>query len=103
MTGPFSPTKDGVLVAVHVQPRASKPGLGPVVAGASGSAVLKARVGAAPTDGQANAALCALIAGALGVPKSRVRIERGETSRHKQVHVSGTPDELLAKLAALAG
>lgn len=102
MTGPFSPTKDGVLVAVHVQPRASKPGLGPVVAGASG-AVLKARVSAAPTDGQANAALCEMIAKALGVPKSRVRIERGETSRHKQVHVTGATDELLAKLAALAG
>ncbi len=103
MTGPFSATKDGVLVAVHVQPRASRPGLGPVVADASGGAVLKARVGAAPTDGQANAALCELIAKELGVPKSRVRIERGETSRHKQVHVAGAPEALLAKLAALAG
>ncbi len=87
--GPCTATKDGVLIAVHLQPRASKPGLGPVATDASGHGVLKARVTAPPTDGRANAALCEMIAKQLGVPKTQVRIERGETSRHKTVLVEG--------------
>ncbi|MBM3506886.1 MAG: DUF167 domain-containing protein [Alphaproteobacteria bacterium] len=103
MAGPFAPTKDGVLVAVHVQPRASKAALGPIATDAAGASVLKARVTAAPADGRANAAVCALLAKALGVPKASVRIVRGATSRHKTVHVTGDPQALLARLAALAG
>ena len=78
-----------MLCAVHLQPRAAKPGVSPVAIDAKGDAVLKARVSAAPTDGQANAELCAMLAKAMGVPKSAVRIERGDTSRHKRVAIGG--------------
>jgi uncharacterized protein (TIGR00251 family) len=44
---------------------------------------------APPTDGQANAALCELIAKQVGVPKSSVSIVRGHASRSKVVNVSG--------------
>ncbi len=51
--------------------------------------ILKARVRAAPEDGKANAALCALLAKAFGVAPSRVRVIKGQTSRLKLVLLGG--------------
>lgn len=93
-------TEDGLLLAVHLQPRAAKPGLGPLADGAAGQAVLKARVAAPATGGAANDALCALIAKQFGVPKSAVTIERGAASRHKMVRVRGDAAALQQRAAA---
>jgi uncharacterized protein (TIGR00251 family) len=94
-------TAEGLLIAVHLQPRASKPGLGPLTNGADGQEVVKARVSAAPTEGAANAALCELIAKQLGLPKGAVEIERGAASRHKLVRVRGAAAPLATKMHAL--
>jgi len=51
--------------------------------------VLVARVAAPPVDGKANIALCKLLAGAAGVPPSRVSVVRGQTSRDKTVRFAG--------------
>jgi uncharacterized protein len=67
---------------VRVVPRARRPGLERREDG-----VLVARVAAPPVDGKANAAVCALIAEAYGVPKSRVTVVRGAHSREKVVRV----------------
>ena len=56
---------------------------------ASGRPVLKARVRARPVEGEANAALLALMARALGVPKSAVSLARGGQSRVKAITVAG--------------
>jgi uncharacterized protein YggU (UPF0235/DUF167 family) len=63
--------------------------------------VLKARVAAAPEDGRANAALEALIAEALHVPKSAVAIVAGKQARRKIVRVEGDATRLAAALEAL--
>jgi len=61
--------------------------------------VLVARVAAPPVDGRANAALCKLLAGAAGVPPSRVSVVRGLTSRDKTVRFEGVdPTALHAAL-----
>jgi uncharacterized protein (TIGR00251 family) len=52
---------------------------------------LKVQVTAAPERGKANAAVVDVLAGALGVPRSRVRIVAGETSPLKTVEIDGTP------------
>jgi uncharacterized protein (TIGR00251 family) len=44
-------------------------------------------VHAAPADGEANKAVCELLAEALKVPKSTISIIRGETSREKTVDI----------------
>lgn len=77
-------SKDGVLIRVHVVPRASKT----ETAGLQGDA-LKVRLQAPPVDGKANAALCGFIAGELGAPKRSVSVVSGMTSRDKTVFVSG--------------
>jgi uncharacterized protein len=50
---------------------------------------LKLKIAAPPVDNKANAHLLAWLAAQLGVPKSAVRLVRGESSRQKTVAVSG--------------
>ena len=71
-------------IAIRLQPRASRAA---VVGERDGRMVV--RVTAAPVDGRANAALCALIAKRAGVPRSRVSVVRGQTARDKVVRVEG--------------
>jgi uncharacterized protein (TIGR00251 family) len=60
---------------------------------------LKVQLAAPPVDGEANQALCDLMAKLLGVPKRAVQIQRGERSKHKTVMVSGvTPEQVLSLL-----
>ena len=73
-----------VFLAVHLQPRAARTEL----AGLHGDA-LKVRVAAPPAGGAANAALCSVLADRLGLPLSRIRIQRGATSRAKVVCLQG--------------
>lgn len=48
---------------------------------------IKVSVTVTPSDGKANAAVIKLLSKALGVPKSRLTLVRGHTSRHKVVRV----------------
>lgn len=41
-----------------------------------------------PEDGKANKAVIVLLAKAMGLPKSALAVERGDTSRIKQIRVS---------------
>jgi uncharacterized protein (TIGR00251 family) len=58
---------------------------------------LKVQVTAAPERGKANAAVVEVLAAALGVSRSQVRIVSGETSPLKTVVIDGS-DELLSRL-----
>ena len=88
------PTAD---LSVRLTPRADRDAL--VVAPAGGP--IQARVTAPPVDGQANAALVKLLAKALGVPKSRVTVVRGQSARDKVVRVEGlSPADAHARLKA---
>lgn len=49
--------------------------------------IVQVRVTAAPEAGKANAAVLALLAKALGVPKSALSIVRGESGRDKRVRL----------------
>jgi uncharacterized protein (TIGR00251 family) len=77
-------------VTVRLQPRARRD---EVVGERAGAIVI--RVTAPPVDGKANAALCAFVARAAGVPPSRVSVVRGQTSRDKVVRVDGVDEEIL--------
>lgn len=50
---------------------------------------LRVRIAAPPVNGKANEALIALLAKTLGVPKSRVHIQRGGSGRGKLILVDG--------------
>ncbi len=55
----------------------------------------KVQLQAPPVDGAANDALVAFVAQRCGVPRSRVRIAQGHTSRIKRVEVQGLDDAAL--------
>lgn len=83
---------DGVL-SVRVTPR-SRQNKVEVVDGQ-----VRVWVTASPTDGQANDAVCRLLAKALDLAPSKVTIRRGHTSRDKQVALEGVgAEEGIARL-----
>lgn len=98
---PWRRTAEGVALEVRLTPKAGADALGGVREAAPGRPCLLARVTAPPAAGAANAALIALLAKALGVPKSAVTLTAGETSRLKRLHIAGDPERLEAALAAL--
>jgi uncharacterized protein YggU (UPF0235/DUF167 family) len=81
----------GVLLAVRLTPRGGHDSVDGIGTLSDGRAVAVARVRALPADGAANAALAALIAKRLRVPKSAVTIAAGHTARLKQVRIAGDP------------
>lgn len=60
--------------------------------------MLLVRVTAAPVEGAANAALVKVLAKALGVAPSTVRIEAGGSARTKRVSVPGEAEASLARV-----
>lgn len=82
----------GLQVKIRVQPRASK---NEVVGWMEDS--LKIRLTAPPVEGEANAQLLKYLSERLGVPRSRLQIVSGASSRGKVVQVLGMTEEELAK------
>lgn len=74
-------------LAVHVTPKSGRDEVG----GWRGSE-LAVRVTVAPEGGKANAAVCTLVARALGVSKSSVRVVRGGIARHKLLEIEGVTE-----------
>ncbi len=87
----------------RLTPRGGRDGIDGVERLSDGTAVLAVRVRAAPQDGEANAALRALLAKAAGVPRSAVTQTSGATSRIKTFAIDGDPAALEARLRAAAG
>ncbi|SRR5712692_3463555 len=85
----------GVTFDVLAAPRASRERIGPIVGDR-----LKVMVTSAPVDGEANAAVIACLARALGVPKSAVTITRGEASRRKTIRIAGVRRSAVEQLVA---
>jgi hypothetical protein len=87
-----------VSLSLHIQPGASRT----EGAGIHGEA-LKLRLAAPPVDGKANACLIAFLADYLHIPKSRVELVSGASSRQKRVRITGLSAAALDHLMALAG
>jgi uncharacterized protein (TIGR00251 family) len=87
--------RDGerVSFSVRVTPRASAN----EVAGER-EGVLLVRVTAPPAEGKANEAVVALLARALDVPRTAVRLERGASARTKRVSVPQAAEAGLRRL-----
>jgi uncharacterized protein YggU (UPF0235/DUF167 family) len=78
-----------VQVVVRVTPRGGRDAIDGWTRDDAGRAILRIRVAAAAAEGAANAAVLALLAKALGVPKTAVRLASGQTARVKRVGIDG--------------
>ncbi|HEX4238034.1 MAG TPA: DUF167 family protein [Xanthobacteraceae bacterium] len=98
---PWVRSADGVALDVRLTPRGGRDAIEGVERRADGRIVLKARVRAAPFEGQANEALCRLLAHELGLAPRRVEIAAGEGARIKRLRIAGDPQMLDAALNRL--
>ena len=100
---PWRYSTAGISIALRVTPRGGRDAIDGIETLANGRSVVKVRVRAIADGGEANRAVTELLAKALGVPKARVKLLSGATSRLKQVAVDGDPRQLgdtLKKLTA---
>ena len=100
---PWCLRPDGLDVHLRVTPRGGRDAIDGIEALADGRPVLKVRVRAAPEDGVANDGARRLLAKALGLPASAVRLEAGAGARLKTFSIAGEAKALAARLAALTG
>ncbi len=83
-------TKNGAILTVHVQPKASST----ECVGIHGDAI-KIRVAAPPVDGAANDELIRFLARQLSISITSVQIHSGTGGRHKRVFVKGATAQLV--------
>jgi hypothetical protein len=102
MTLPWTIVSGGVVVTVRLTPKGGRDAVDGIETLSDGSAVLKVRVRAIPSDGAANAALGRVLAKALSVPPRDVEIISGHSSRIKRVKMSGEATALIVALEKIA-
>jgi len=87
-------TPQGVMLNIKVFPNAAKSQISDVQGDC-----LRIKIASAPVKGKANKECMKLLAAFFGIKKSQVRLQRGETSRLKQVLLEGiSREEVLERL-----
>ena len=95
-------TAGGIALAVRLTPKGGRDAIDGIELLGRRPRVLKVRVRAAPSEGEANAALVRLIAKAVGVPPRDVALVAGATARIKRLAISGDGPTLIAALEKIA-
>jgi len=98
---PWQLAAGGVTLTVRLTPKGGRDGIDGIEQLADGRSVLKARVRAAPSEGEANEALCRMMAKALRVPPRDVTLAAGATARVKRLMIGGDGRVLMAALEKL--
>ena len=86
-------TPAGSVLNLRIVPRAAKN----AIQGEHGDA-LKIRLCAPPVDGAANAALVEFLADAFSLPRARVQLLSGATSRNKRVLLAGVSSSAIQSI-----
>jgi uncharacterized protein len=95
---PWTVVAGGLAVVVRLTPRGGRDAIDGVEQRADGQCVLKVRVRAAATGGEANAAMLALLARAADVPPRDIALVAGATARIKRLIITGHGPTLIAAL-----
>ena len=99
-SGPLTQGPRGLTLALRVQPGAGRDQVLCLVTDAAGALALKVKVSAPAADGRANAAVLALLAKALDLPKSALTVIKGNRDRNKVVALAGDAAVLEPRLRA---
>jgi uncharacterized protein (TIGR00251 family) len=95
---PWAVSADGVVVTVRLTPKGGRDAIEGTEQLADGRYVLKARVRAAPSDGDANSALVRLLAQTLRLAPRQITLVGGATSRVKRVLIRADANTVAAAL-----
>lgn len=91
------------MLSVRVTPKSGVDAISGLYRAADGAVFLKIRVTQPPDKGKANKAVIALLAKQLGFAKSALSIVARDTSRDKQIRISGQPGVIVRALDELVG
>lgn len=97
---PLTSGREGVKVAVRLQPGARREGVEGIARDARGRELLKVAVTAPPERGRANAALIRVLAREWRLPKGAIALAGGATDRNKTLLVAGDAGLLMPRLEA---
>jgi uncharacterized protein len=95
---PWIVSADGLIVTVRLTPKSGRDSIDGIVHLSDGRIVLKARVSAPPSDGEANGALTRLLAKTLRIAPGNITLIGGTASRIKRMLIKG---DVAAVVAAL--
>jgi len=95
---PWSLTARGISLTIRLTPKGGRDAIDGIGVLPDGRPILKLRVRAAASDGEANSALIRLIATAMDVPQRAVILAAGPTGRVKRLVISGDGPTLIAAL-----
>ena len=95
---PWAIVSGGVALTVRLTPRGGRDAIDGIAVLADGRCVLKARVRAPASEGEANAELVRLIARALDVAPRSVALAAGATARIKRLTIAGEGAAIVAAL-----
>lgn len=82
-------TKDGIIVNIKISPNAKKNEI------ISDGDIIKVKITAQPVDGKANKALVEFLSKTFKIPKTSIKIIKGETSKEKTILFEIFDDEKL--------
>ncbi|MBP9695007.1 MAG: DUF167 domain-containing protein [Candidatus Magasanikbacteria bacterium] len=74
----------GKKITIKVLPRSAK---NEIVNGDTEDGLIKVKLTASPVDGEANEALIKFLSDFWDIPKSKIRIVKGKTSRNKIIEI----------------
>jgi len=100
---PWQVAADGLGLTVRLTPKGGRDAIDGIERMADGRSVLKVRVRAAPSEGEANDALVRLMAKSLGVAPRQVSLVAGATARIKRLEIAGAGPALAAALERIVG
>lgn len=97
----WTPVDGGVLLTILVTPKGGRDRIDGLRTDANGRWYLSVRVGVAPADGAATAAVIAVLADALQLSKRDVILASGATSRVKRIRLDGDSAAITARLETM--
>jgi uncharacterized protein len=100
---PWTVVATGVVLVVRLTPKGGRDAIEGIEQLSDGKSVLRARVRAAASEGEANQALIRLVAGALDIAPRSVGLLAGATARTKRLMIEGDGTALAAALQRLVG
>jgi uncharacterized protein len=100
---PWAVSADGLVVTVRLTTKGGRDAIEGIAYLADGRSALKARVRAAPSNGEANRALARLMARTLDIAPGNVELVGGATSRLKRLLIRGNAQAAAALLERVGG
>ena len=98
----FELREGALLLHIRLTPKASRNAISGIINMPNGQEMLKIAVNALPEDGKANTELIRFLSKTLDIPKNRITLVSGTTSREKLVQIQGDIKQIAKTITSLS-